>query len=108
MCKPQVRGGDIGTSCRGPGGRGGVKSKRAAGSCLAHGSTYRKAGNFSLRVLKEDTGYPRSGRLLYCGVQGSVCQTTTKDAEAPSAKVVLLDATGGVAEARSGDVSEGQ
>jgi hypothetical protein len=78
------------------------------GSCLVHGGTYRKTGNFSLRVLKEDTGYPRSGRLFLRGMLGSVCQTTTKDAKAPSAKVIFLDATSGVAEARSGDVSEDQ
>jgi hypothetical protein len=56
-------------------------------------------------VLKKDTGYPTSGLFLR-GMLGSVRQTATKDTEAPSAKVIFLDATSGVTEARSGDVSE--
>jgi hypothetical protein len=37
---------------------------------------------------------------------GSVYQTATKDPKTPSAKVIFLDSTSGVTEARSGDVSE--
>jgi hypothetical protein len=110
MCKLQVGGRNIGTCCRGPSGRlGGIKSKRRATcSRLVRGSRYRrKTGNFFLRVLKKDTGYPGSGLFLR-GLLGSVTvyQTATKDAKAPSAKVIFLDATSGVAETRSSDVSE--
>lgn len=64
-------------------------------------------GNFSLRVLEKDTSYPGSGLFLR-ELLGSVMvyQTATKNAKAPSAKVIFLDATSRVAEARSGDVSE--
>jgi hypothetical protein len=64
-----------------------------------------RTGNFSLRVLKKNTGYPSSGLFLR-GMLGSVHQAATKDTEAPSAKVVFLDATGGITETRSGNVSE--
>src|SRR6266436_1015549 len=60
--------------------------------------------NFSLCVLKQDTKYARSG-LFFRGM-GSIYQTATKDTKSPSAKVIFLDATGGVTESRSGDVSE--
>ena len=57
-------------------------------------------------MLKKDAGYPRSGRLFFRGMMGPVYQTATKDAQAPSAKMIFLNATSRVAEARTGDVSE--
>jgi hypothetical protein len=106
MSKPQVGRYEIGTCCRGPSGRGGIKStRRATGSRLVLRNRYRSAGNFFLRVLKKDTGYPRSGLFLR-GLIRSIYQAATKDAKAPSAKVIFLDATSGITEARSGNVSE--
>jgi hypothetical protein len=61
-------------------------------------------GNLSLRMLKKDTRYPRGG--LFLRGMGSVHQTATKDPKTPSAKVIFLDSTSGVTEARSGHVSE--
>ena len=55
-------------------------------------------------MLKKNTRYPRSSLFLR-GVMGPVYQTATKDSETPSAKVVFLDSTSGVTEARSGDIS---
>jgi hypothetical protein len=56
-------------------------------------------------VLKKNTRYPRSSLFLR-GMMGSVYQTATEDPKTPSAKVIFLDSTSGVTEARSGDISE--
>jgi hypothetical protein len=57
-------------------------------------------------VLEKNTGYPGSGLFLRGMMLVSIYQTATEDAEAPSAKVIFLDASSGVTEACSGDVSE--
>ena len=79
-------------------------SERTTGSRLLYGRRLRRAGNLSLRVLKKNARYPRSG--LFLRGMGSVYQTATKDRKTPSAKVIFLDSTSGVTKPRPGDVSE--